>query len=396
MRCWRDHRCAGGRVGGRPRGASASRGFTVVELLVVLGVLTAILAVAVPAAGWALRRSRTAATEVLLGTLSASLQAFRADVGYLPPVLADPGLMPDGTPGALPGTFGWSRDAVAAPQLPPADEPASGPRQDAWSSDDLLSVQAWCSTTALAEYLVGPGDRSQDGFGAVLGADGALPAGDSPGSREFPSVGIRHPGADGVWGAHSAPRPGMPADGRFRSRCLAATVAPGGPGDPSEANGNGRSARQDPSHLVGPRLGPYFDPGSPGVELGGLVAIGAGGVPVVARIGEPSWNDGLSRVILDPFGGPVVYYRRGHRPGDPRSVDRRFSLADVVPIRPATFAPGEAIDAARDAAGDPSASRAAAAAEFALLSFGPDRSWHPLVRADPDGRNEDNIVSLGR
>ena len=392
MRSWRDPSACLAR-----RAAPVPRGFTIVELLVVLGVLAALLAVAAAAAGWAMRRARTASTEALLETLAVAVHSFRSDVGYLPPVLADPGLMPDGTPGALPGTFGWSRDAVAAPQLPPADDPSSGPRQDAWSPDDLLSVQAWCSTTSLAEYLVGPGDRSQDGFGVVLGGDGALPAAaDSPGSRELPSVGIRHPGADGVWGACTAPRPGMPADGRFRSRCLAATSAPGGPGDPSEANGNGRSSRQDPSRLVGPRIGPYLDPGASGLELGGLVAIGAGGIPVVARIGDPGWNDGLSRVILDPFGGPVVYYRRGHRPGDPRSVDRRFSLADVVPIRPATFAPGEAIDAARDAAGDPSASRAAASAEFALLSFGPDRSWHPLVRADPDGRNEDNVVSLSR
>jgi hypothetical protein len=48
-----------------------------------------------------------------------------------------------------------------------------------------------------------------------------------------------------------------------------------------------------------------------------------------------------------------------------------------------------------DQAGDTSASRAARAAEFALLSIGPDRRWNPQVRADEAGFNEDNLVRFG-
>ena len=384
MRCWRE------------RGRRCVPGFTVVELLVSLAVVAAVIGLVAVAAGAAVRRSRQVACEALLESVAIGLVRFRADAGYLPPVLADPGLMPDGSLGAPQGTLGWSRDGVEAPVLPPADDPASGPVHSAWGPTELLSVQAWCSTTTPAEYLLGPGDRSQDGFGVILGAGGAVPAAqEAPGLREQPTAGIRHPGPDGVWGAWSDPRPGARPDGRFRSRCLAAFQGQTVFGDPFLGNGNSRSDRQDPRRLAGPRLGPYLDLSS-SLELAGLVAIGPGGVPVVARPGEAGWSDALSRVILDPFGLPVVYYRRPHHRGDPRSVDRRYSLADVVPIRPAAFAPGEAIDAAADAAGDRSASRSAAAADFAVFSFGPDRGWNPLVRSDPEGRNEDNMVRLGR
>jgi type II secretory pathway pseudopilin PulG len=384
MRCWRE------------RGRRPAPGFTVVELLVSLAVIAAVLVMVAVAAGEAVRRSRRAACEALLEAVAMGFVRFRADTGYLPPVLADPGLMPDGSLGAPQGTLGWSRDAVEAPVLPPADDPASGPVHSAWGPTELLSVQAWCSTTTPAEYLLGPGDRSQDGFGVILGEGGALPAGaEAPGGREQPQEGIRHPGIDGVWGAWTNPRPGMRPDGRFRSRCLAAFVSDSLQGDPLEGNANGQSQRQDPSRLRGPRLGPYLDLAS-GLDVGGLVAIGPGGVPIVARPGDRAWHDSLSRVIIDPFGLPVLYYRRPHFRGNPRSLDRRFSLADVVPIRPARFGPGEAIDAAPDAAGDRSASGSAATAGLAVFSFGPDRAWNPLVRADPDGRNEDNIVRLER
>lgn len=378
----------------RARIDGRGRGFSVVELLVTLAVALMLLSLLLVGLGAAVRNARIASTAYLMDSLAQGLARFRADVGYLPPVLADPGLMPDGSPGALPGTLGWSRDGVAPPALPPADDPYAAPRRGDWGPNDRLAVQAWCSTTSLAEYLIGPGDRSQDGFGVITAADGALPASiDAPGCREQPTLGIRDPGPDGLWGAATDPRDGFPPDGRFRSRGLAA-VTPAGAGDPVEGNGNVRSPRQDPARLTGPRLGPYVDASSR-LELGGLVAVGAGGMPVVARLGEAGYSDTLSKVLLDPFGMPIVYYRRPYLGSDLRSIDRRYSLADVIPLRPAVFGPGEAIDAAPDAAGDGSASRAAAAAEFALFSFGPDRSWHALIRADPDGRNQDNVVHWG-
>ena len=53
MRSWRDPSACLAR-----RAAPVPRGFTIVELLVVLGVLATLLAVAAAAAGWAMRRRR--------------------------------------------------------------------------------------------------------------------------------------------------------------------------------------------------------------------------------------------------------------------------------------------------------------------------------------------------
>jgi hypothetical protein len=105
--------------------------------------------------------------------------------------------------------------------------------------------------------------------------------------------------------------------------------------------------------------------------------------------------DAYPKVFLDYFGNPIMYYRRGWVSGDPRTIDQSWSLADVVALRPARFGSGEDFDAMPDQAGDTSASRAARAAEFALLSFGPDRRWNPQVRADEAGFNEDNLVRFG-
>ena len=49
----------------------------------------------------------------------------------------------------------------------------------------------------------------------------------------------------------------------------------------------------------------------------------------------------------------------------------------------------------RDGSGDTSTSRSLQSAEFALLSYGPDKSWDPNVRVDAQGYNKDNIVEAG-
>jgi hypothetical protein len=102
-----------------------------------------------------------------------------------------------------------------------------------------------------------------------------------------------------------------------------------------------------------------------------------------------------------------MYYRRGFVNSDPRQVDQRWTLADVVALRPDRFGPGEDMGSdpenpsgrpptvLPDARGDASAARAALAAEFGLLSFGPDKRWNPDVRNDDAGANEDNIRRLG-
>jgi hypothetical protein len=215
-----------------------------------------------------------------------------------------------------------------------------------------------------------------------------------PGLREVPPLGIRNPGADGVWGAFLEPRASTPGAGTFASRNLASASAANG-----NTNGN---TNQDPKYLVGRAYGPYLELKSD-ADIGAFVGLD-GGTPVAVRPGETvpavfGSSAAAPKAMLDYFGNPIQYYRRGYRNNDPKDVDRRFSLADVVALRPAVFAPGEAIDAVADLSqggvADTGASRAALGAEFALFSRGPDRRWNQAVRADAEGFNEDNIVRFG-
>jgi len=401
----------------RPAHPSRAAGFSVIELLVVIGILIGIISTLVVGLGYAARRARTANTDFLMNSIMTGLVQFKNETGYLPPVLGDANQLANASYqlpplGAAPG---WARDAVEPPALPAATD--SGPAQGTWGQQDFLAVQRWFSATSLAEYLVGVGDRSQDGFGVILQANGALPAGtDTPGYREQPALGIRNPGSDGVWGAFLNPREGTPqsALGTFGARNVAAAdSATGNAGTPVRGNGNFR-LNQEPRSYAGPSMGPYVEIKTDS-DIGGFVGLDQNGTPSAIRPGEqaPSTGsngfatfDAAPKTILDYFGNPILYYRRGYLNRNPKDLDRRFSLADVVALRPWTFAPGDDINAARDRSttvtdpsdgmqGDRAASRAALAAECALLSFGPDRRWNQTVRSDPDGFNEDNIVRFG-
>ncbi len=384
----------------------SSGGFTIVELLVVLGVLIAIITTIVVGAGQAVRRARVANTDFLMMSLSVGLVQFKVDMGYFPPVLGN-ALQLDQPAYPLPDAAslrGWARDAVAPPQL--TANPDDPPERVTWGLQEFARVQRWFSVTTLPEYLVGAGDRSEDGYGIVLLPSGAMPAAatgqSEPGLREVPPVGIRNPGADGVWGAFLAPRESSPGGGSFVSRNLASTIPATGNTNGRTSSGGSPQANQDPRYLVGRAYGPYLELKSD-ADIGAFVGLD-GGTPVAVRPGETvpavfGSSAAAPKAMLDYFGNPIQYYRRGYRNNDPKDVDRRFSLADVVALRPAVFAPGEAIDAVADLSqggvADTGASRAALGAEFALFSRGPDRRWNQAVRADAEGFNEDNIVRFG-
>lgn len=371
---------------GARRHPRAAAGFSVVELLVVIGILIAIISTLIVGLGYASRKARIANTEFLMNTIMTSLVQFRTETGYLPPVLGDPRQMPNGSAGTALGQLGWCRDGLGSPDPFPGTQ-TSGPQYGSWSANDFDAVQRWRSVTTIPEYLVGPGNRAQDGYGVIMESGGALPTNTStPGYREQPALGIRSPGADGLWGALLNPRSGTAGSGLFASRNLAAT-------NPSQGNTNG-AAGQDPALLKGKPLGPYLEVKSES-DIGAVTGFEADFTPITARSGEINDFDAAPKCILDYFGKPIVYYRRGYLNGDPKRMDRRWTLADVVALRPAVFGLGEAVDAVRDGAGDTSAPRAGLSAECALLSFGPDTRWNPTVRADPAGYNEDNIVRFG-
>ena len=350
---------------GRPAGLG--RGFTVVEILVVLGIVIGVISTLVVGLGFAARRARVANTEFLMNSIVAGLTRFRAETGYIPPILGDPSVMSPAGSATPFGTFGWCRDVVASP-----------------AATNGANLQKWFSTTTIPEYLLGLGDRSQDGYGVIMESSGALPTNTgTPGYREQPTLGIRNPGRDGAWGSVLNPRTSTSGNGLFASRNLAV------------ANATTGNADSTTSFLRGKSLGPYIEVKAES-ELGCLVRF-QNGIPIAAKTGDAEYSDRAPKCLLDYFGKPILFYRRGYLNGDPRSTDTTWSLADIIALRPQRFQPGDVVDAYRDGAAQPdgSASRDALAAEFALFSSGPDQSWDPNIRVDPAGYNEDNIVRFG-
>ena len=366
--------------------ARRSAGFSVVEILVVLGIVIGVISAVIVGLNVAASRARTANTEFLLNSMTSALSRFRSETGYLPLSLGDPGLVGgNGTPrGPInqPPTLGWARDGLSIGPMPTAAD--GSPAYGAWGPQGRQRLQLVGSPTTLPEFLLGLGDRSQDGYG-VIKPGGVLPTDaatmNTPGYREQPTLGIRDPGRDGLWGAYVSPRQGSPGNGLFASRNLASPNAAG-------------NAEKTNPFLKGKSLGPYLEVKSD-AEVGALLGFAGDGTPQVAKPGEVNDFDAYPKVFLDYFGNPIMYYRRGWVNGDPRTIDQSWSLADIVALRPARFGNGEDFDAMPDQAGDTSASRAARASEFALLSIGPDRRWNPQVRADEAGFNEDNLVRFG-
>ena len=373
------------RRAGIGRAAGVGRGFTVVEILVVLGIVIGVISTLVVGLGYAARRARVANTEFLMNSIVAGMTRFRAETGYIPPILGDAQQVsasgnvsnPNGNTAPQPG---WLRDVLLPSSLPVTA--AGGPNYGAWSATQRTTLQRWCSTTTVPEYLLGLGDRSQDGYGVIMESNGSLPTNTgTPGYREQPTLGIRNPGQDGAWGSVLNPRPSTAGNGLFASRNLAASGASAGNADSTTA------------FLRGKSLGPYIEVKAES-ELGAIQRIDAG-IPIAVKTGDSGYFDSAPKCLLDYFGKPIIFYRRGYLNGDPRSTDRSWSLADVVALRPQRFNAGEDVDAMPDAQGDTSANRAALAAEYALFSSGPDQSWDPTTRADAQGYNEDNIVRFG-
>jgi len=83
----------------RKRALAASDGYTLTEMLVVIGIISLIAAVLTPGLLTQLGRSRAKAAQLQLDTIASSVELFRSDVGRYPTpqeglgaLLTDPGL----------------------------------------------------------------------------------------------------------------------------------------------------------------------------------------------------------------------------------------------------------------------------------------------------------------
>jgi hypothetical protein len=298
--------------------------------------------------------------------MAAGFAQFKGDHGYLPPVL---GSLSDwgqtGTPTNLPG---WSRDVISPPFCQ--------------NCPNLDYRQAWFSVTTPAEYLLGYGDRTSDGYGIV--GDFTQVSTDSPGYLESPPLGYRAPGADGAWGALINPNPqGIGVQGGFASR------NPGNAGLRPDFNPQSPPLSNNNIRVRGRIYGPYLELKDANL-LGGLRPDGT--------IARPEDDDYQIRpkVILDYWGTPIRYYRRPYAGLDPAAdIPRDLSLAEVFALRPWEFEVGEVADALGDANGDQSTTPGLKAASFALMSEGADRRTTNDRRRDADEYNADTIVELG-
>jgi len=305
-----------------------------------------------------------------MGAVARALTQFKTDMSYLPPVLGFP------TSGASQmGTVGYLRDLV----IPPAVTGTATPQV-------IAQVQNYYSMTSMVEYLIGPGGRDEDGYGAI-----GVPADTDAAMKELPPTGIRSPLKDGVWGAYSNPRAGTQPLGNFSRRNL-----------PQGTSANNSTV----ANVSGRALGPYLEL-KDGSLLGAIVGTDAvTGLPIVARAGDNNWSATAPKVLLDYYGQPIRYYRRGYVNGDPHRLGGKlvggsagtgigWDLSDIFALRPQKFQPNTEMDGIADANGDTSTSRSLQMADFALFSAGPDQRADFTVRRDATLFNEDNVVEVG-
>ena len=349
------------------------RGFTIIELLTVVGIIVVLVGLLVVAVSSASKVAQAASTRSMMGAVSRALTQFKTDMGYLPPVLGSP------TTGASTVSPGYLRDLVLPPILTVAPTPLQ-----------VTQIQNYYSMTSMVEYLIGPGGRDEDGYGAI-----GIPANTTQGFKELPPAGIRSPLKDGVWGAYSNPGPGNQTLGNFSRRNL-----------PQGSAANTSTV----ANVSGRVLGPYLEL-KDGSLLGAIVGTDSvTGQPIVARAGDNNWNPTAPKVLLDYYGQPIRFYRKGYVNGDPKRTggkkvgvgtgsDVGWDLSDIFVLRPQKFDLNTGIDDLADdladGNGDKSTSRSLKMADFALFSSGPDQRADFTVRRDATLFNEDNIVEVG-
>lgn len=355
--------------------------FTITEMLVTVGVIVVLAGILVTALAQAGRAAQRGKTDFLMQSIKSGIERFRADHGYIPPVL--------GPYDTDEGQFGFGRDLLPLPE------------ETVWS-DRAWHYQGWYSMTSLPEYLLGYGNRAEDGYGYIMpNASVPLPPHqNTPGHREHPALGMRSPGPDGVWNATLNPRPGGGWDPYvFRSR---------------NPNHLGNMTFNNQSQMQGKVYGPYIDLKDATIlgEITGLRFDDTDPIALqqeydsVLLPGDEGYGSGggfqdppKPKVFVDYWGNPIRFYRRVPRHHSAPETDRGdLTLGDIIALRPHEFDTGmETASGYADANDDVWTSRGLLSGEFALFSAGADRkAYNTRRRVDNDDEyNKDNIVEVG-
>ena len=359
------------------------RAFTLIELLITISIIVILISMLTLALAQARTAAQIADTQSRLTSLKNATIRFKDDIGYYPAVLD------------------LRRAMAVLPDFP-------GPDTGNFQTMYRFQAQEWFSITSPAEFLIGYGDQSQDGYGRLPDSQ--------PTDSDYPDVprhGIRHPGLDGVWRAT----------------------------DEFAVTGNWTMSDRVPS-TRGKLYGPYLNLEND--QMYGRIAFDSD-VPIVDPVtnevkvfypGDPNYNiidpvTGLSNpmVIVDSWGSPIRYYRNMYpKPSNPTATQtgigrvypqsnlyNKPTMSDFIVLRPFDFSPESVIDASISDFmngtdvdnGDTSTSFDLQSGEFAYFSVGPDKRANNLIRADVLGNdgntgdnatdevNADNIVEIG-
>ncbi|MDX2114356.1 MAG: prepilin-type N-terminal cleavage/methylation domain-containing protein [Planctomycetota bacterium] len=168
-----------------PAPARAARGFTIIELIVVVGIIAVIAGILLATFGRVRNASQRGADERFNSTIGQAVQAFERDLRYLPPLL-------------IPRAAALA-DVVAVGELTPGNNAEVGVPDAMFSTPaDLrtaLDRARYGSEFSLAAYLMGTGDINN----SEATADETLGRNDDE-DDGLAGPGIRDPGPDRSWG----------------------------------------------------------------------------------------------------------------------------------------------------------------------------------------------------
>lgn len=163
----------------------ARRAFSLVELLVVIGIIGLLLAILIPALGGAFGSANRAKSQTHLNTLVTAIEAFNADFQYDPPLVAPP---KDGRTSSPRG--------IRTPELQ-ANEFADYYGATANNTVEAYQKARYYSEYSFATYLLGIGDLNGDG--ELVYETRATPTADPNEDDGLDGPGIRNPGEFRAW-----------------------------------------------------------------------------------------------------------------------------------------------------------------------------------------------------